>query len=94
MTVDSAPAVREHHDALLTQHLRSFLGDIEPAAMALLRERLTWVEIAAGETLIRQGEPGDSAYLTISGRLRVYVRTMTARRAWCANFRAARSSAR
>jgi NTE family protein len=40
-----------------------------------MQQHLQWVEIAAGETLISQGEPGDSAYLTISGRLRVYVAT-------------------
>ena len=74
MAADAAPAIHEHHDTLLTQHLRSFLGDIEPAAMALLRERLTWVEIAGGQTLMEQGAPGDSMYLSISGRLRAYVR--------------------
>ena len=74
MPLDTAPALAQHHDALLTQHLRSFLGDIEPAALALLRERLTWVEIAGGHTLIEQGAPGDSMYLSISGRLRAYVR--------------------
>ena len=74
MPPDSAPAVHEHHDALLSQHLRAFLGDIEPAAMALLRERLSWVEVAGGQTLMEQGAPGDSMYLSISGRLRAYVR--------------------
>jgi NTE family protein len=74
MAADAVPAIHEHHDTLLTQHLRSFLGDIEPAAMALLRERLTWVEIAGGQTLMEQGAPGDSMYLSISGRLRAYVR--------------------
>ena len=39
-----------------------------------MRERLTWVEIAGGHTLIEQGAPGDSMYLSISGRLRAYVR--------------------
>ena len=67
-------AVPQHHDALLTQHLQTFLGDIEPAALALLRERLTWVEVAGGQTLMEQGEPGDSMYLSISGRLRAYVK--------------------
>ena len=60
LAADAAPAIQEHHDTLLTQHLRSFLGDIEPAAMALLRERLTWVEIAGGQTMMEQGAPGDS----------------------------------
>ena len=74
MPPDSAPAAHEHHDALLTQHLHTFLGDIEPAALALLRQRLSWVEIAGGQTLMEQGAPGDSMYLSISGRLRAYVR--------------------
>ena len=74
MPPDSAPAAHEHHDALLTQHLHNFLGDIEPAALALLRQRLSWVEIAGGQTLMEQGAPGDSMYLSISGRLRAYVR--------------------
>ena len=73
MPPHSAPAAPEHHDTLLTQHLRTFLGDIEPAALTLLRERLTWVEIAGGQTLMEQGAPGDSMYLSISGRLRAYV---------------------
>ena len=74
MPPDSAPEVPEHHDALLTRHLRTFLGDIEPAALTLLRERLAWVEVSGGQTLIEQGAPGDSMYLSISGRLRAYVR--------------------
>jgi NTE family protein len=60
MPPESAPALPAHQDALLVQHLRNFLGDIEPAALALLRERLTWVEIAGGQPLMEQGAPGDS----------------------------------
>jgi len=76
MPPDPAPAPNahtDHQDALLTQHLRAYLGEIEPAALALLRQRLTWVEIAGGQVLMAQGEPGDSMYLSISGRLRAYV---------------------
>nr|WP_316641502.1 patatin-like phospholipase family protein [uncultured Roseateles sp.] len=65
---------RPHYlDALLQQHLRTFLGELEPGAMALLLEHLQWVELAGGETLMRQGEPGDAMYLTVSGRLRTYI---------------------
>jgi len=63
----------DHHDAQLTQYLRDYLGELEPAALTLLRERLTWVEVAGGQTLMQQGAPGDSIYLSISGRLRAYV---------------------
>jgi len=63
----------QYLDALLTRHLRSFLGDIEPSALALLREHLQWVELRGGQTLMTQGEPGDAMYLTVSGRLRTYI---------------------
>ena len=59
---------------LLTEHLRNFLHGIEPDALALLREHLEWVEVPGGSTLLSQGEPGESMYLTVSGRLRAYVR--------------------
>ncbi|MGA9026977.1 MAG: cyclic nucleotide-binding and patatin-like phospholipase domain-containing protein [Steroidobacteraceae bacterium] len=61
-------------DELLEQHLRTYLGDLDPATMTFLRSRLEWVEIAAGETLMAQGDPGDSMYISISGRLRAYVK--------------------
>ena len=61
-------------DDLLAQHLRAYLGELEPAAMDLLREKLRWVELPAGATLMAQGEPGDSMYISVSGRLRAYVR--------------------
>lgn len=59
---------------VLTQHLHRILSDIDADAIDLLRSRLEWVEIAAGETLMHQGGPGDSMYLSISGRLRALVR--------------------
>lgn len=62
-----------HRDALLADQLNSLFPDVGTEAIAYLRQHLQWVEIAAGETLMEQGALGDSAYLTISGRLRVYV---------------------
>lgn len=63
-----------HHDELLEQHLRAHLGALDDATLALLRQHLQWVEIGAGQTLMTQGEAGDSMFLSISGRLRAYVR--------------------
>ncbi|MDP1532841.1 MAG: cyclic nucleotide-binding and patatin-like phospholipase domain-containing protein, partial [Rubrivivax sp.] len=60
-------------DELLARHLRAVFGDVDDAAMVLLRQHLEWVEIAAGQTLMKQGDPGNSMYLSISGRLRAYV---------------------
>jgi NTE family protein len=60
-------------DQLLNRHLLALLGDIEPAALELLHQHLEWVTIAGGQTLMTQGEPGDSMYLMISGRVRAYV---------------------
>ncbi len=65
---------QHYQDELLERHLRALFGDIDPATMDLLRGQLEWVFIAGGETLMSQGEPGDSMYLSISGRLRAYVR--------------------
>ena len=68
-------AARPHpsaQDNLLGQHLQAYFGSLDPQALALLRERLQWVELRGGETLLTQGEPGDAMYLVVSGRLRAY----------------------
>jgi hypothetical protein len=44
-------------------------GWLPPVALARLVARLVPVEIAAGATLIRQGDPGDRAYLIAEGEL-------------------------
>ena len=68
------PSDERAHDQeeLLSRSLATLFGDIDPAALALLREQLQWVEVAGGQTLMRQGEPGDAMYLVISGRLRAW----------------------
>ena len=67
------PARTAHQDQLLHTHLVALLGDVEPGVIRLLRQHLEWVEIAGGDTLMRQGDAGDSMYIAISGRLRAYV---------------------
>jgi NTE family protein len=64
----------DYQDRLLEQHLATLLGDLEPSARALLQAELQWVELPAGATLMSQGEPADGLYLSISGRLRAYIR--------------------
>ncbi len=60
---------------LLDRHLHALLGDIEPAALGLLRRHLEWLSLPGGGVLMNQGDPGDSMYLVISGRLRAYLRS-------------------
>lgn len=64
----------DYPEQVLNQHLQRMLSDVDTEALALLRRHLQWVEVAAGEVLMRQGDPGDSMYLSISGRLRASVR--------------------
>ena len=63
-----------YQDELLRRQLTAFLGDADPAAVELLRAHLEWIEVDSGETLMEQGEAGDSMFLVISGRLRAYIR--------------------
>lgn len=69
------PPFTATQNQLLTEHLRNFLPGIEPEALELLRAQLEWVEVPGGSTLMTEGEPGESMYLTVSGRLRAYVRS-------------------
>ena len=64
----AASTTYPHRDALLAHQLKALFPDVGPETLAFMQQHLQWVEIAAGETLISQGAPGDSAYLTISGR--------------------------
>lgn len=70
--VSHSPA--DYQDRLLDRHLAALFGGLDADALALLRQHLQWVEVAAGETLMAQGDAGDCMYLSISGRLRAYVR--------------------
>lgn len=56
--------------ALLIRQIAARLGDIGPQAMQLMLDHLDWVELPGGATLMKQGDPGDSMYLIVSGRLR------------------------
>jgi NTE family protein len=71
---DPTPAERraQYQDRLLDQHLAALIGPSEPAALAVLKQELQWVELPAGATLMTQGEQADCMYLAISGRLRAY----------------------
>jgi NTE family protein len=60
-------------DELLDRHLKTYLQNVEPAALNVMRDCLEWVEVPGGQTLMTQGDAGDAMYLVLSGRLRAYV---------------------
>lgn len=53
--------------------IRELLGDLAPETVDRLLSAAPRRHLAAGKTLLRQGEPGDSMYILISGRLRALV---------------------
>ncbi len=65
----------EQRRDLLVTYLASNFPDIEKETLQDIQDSVQWLELRAGEVLMEQGAPGDAAYLTISGRLRVYVKT-------------------
>ena len=50
----------------------SLFSGLEPQVLSDLAAQLERTYISGGETLYRQGEPGDGLYAVLSGRLRVY----------------------
>ncbi|WP_137918068.1 patatin-like phospholipase family protein [Hydrogenophaga sp. 2FB] len=65
----------EQRRDLLAVYLRSNFPDIDAETLRDMQDSVQWIELRAGDVLMEQGAPGDAAYLTISGRLRVYVKT-------------------
>lgn len=57
----------------LTHYLTTHFGEIGKSTLRAIQQAVQWVELSAGEVLMRQGDAGDAAFLTLSGRLRVYV---------------------
>jgi predicted acylesterase/phospholipase RssA len=56
--------------ARLAAHLHDWVGDAGAAALADLEAAAQWISLRGGQTLFRRGDPGDAAYILISGRLR------------------------
>jgi NTE family protein len=63
-----------HLEPLLQRLLQACFGELDGPTLQMVREHLEWVELAGGQTLMEQGEPGDSLYISVSGRLRAYER--------------------
>jgi predicted acylesterase/phospholipase RssA/CRP-like cAMP-binding protein len=55
----------------LAEHLAGLFDAADPAVLAEIEANAEWLSLGGGETLFRRGEPGDAAYIVISGRLRI-----------------------
>ncbi len=47
------------------------ISHLSDAALRQLGDQFEWIELKAGEILIRRGDPGDSMYLIVSGQVQV-----------------------
>ncbi len=75
MSPPHPPATRpSYQEELLVKLLQASFGGLDDGTLAALRSQLEWVELRGGQTLLRQGEPGDAMYLVVAGRLRAQVR--------------------
>ena len=54
-------------DALATLQRSHLLGQVPEAELRLVAERLELLRFQAGETIIREGDPGERCYLVRSG---------------------------
>lgn len=53
--------------------LRQLFGDLDKASLHALQAELVWHHYANGAVVMRQGDPGHSLFIVISGRLNVMV---------------------
>jgi CRP-like cAMP-binding protein len=63
--------LRPDRDALV-HALSTALGGVDATALQFLADEVGWETLPRGAILMRQGEPGDSLYFVVSGRLRVF----------------------
>lgn len=64
------PAV---YTASLQQYMQKYFGQLDPGSLAALIQKLDWIELLSGNVLIHKGDPGDSMFILLSGRLSVFI---------------------
>src|SRR6201981_3983665 len=72
--MSSENPVIEPNRLLLALRRSNLFASLSAEAMAALEAQLTPVTLMSGEVLFKEGEPSDSLYIVISGRLRVVSR--------------------
>ena len=60
-------------DGELVRHLTRLFEGLEAEVLSELGGEIEWRNLRGGETLFRRGDPGDAAYVVISGRLRAVI---------------------
>jgi NTE family protein len=61
----------------LVEVLPKLFGELDESMLRDLESKLTWMHLPRGHILCYQGEPSDSFYILISGRLQVLIRGVT-----------------
>ncbi|RZU38425.1 NTE family protein [Fluviicoccus keumensis] len=64
------PHATRQQTARFRRILTGYFGQLEPGVLEEILAQCEWRECEGGDTLFRQGDPGDAAYFVISGRLR------------------------
>src|SRR5258708_18892393 len=72
--MNSESTVVEQSQLLLALRRSTLFASLSAEAMAALEAQLTPVTLMSGELLFKEGDPSDSLYIVISGRLRVVSR--------------------
>jgi NTE family protein len=72
MTSEAAAAAETllARETLLRDVLQKEFGSMDATTWETLVPRIRWLQMAAGDTLCREGEPADTMYVVLSGRLR------------------------
>jgi NTE family protein len=67
--------MNENQREMLMTCLTQIFGRVEDAFIDSLIPLIRWIELAGGQTLMKQGDPEDGVYMVISGRLRAHTET-------------------
>src|SRR5690606_20806027 len=69
MQKNQETSLNNHQATLIRQSLESIFGTLDDNQINLLLSLVKWVHLKGGEQLIRQGDPSESMYFLIHGRL-------------------------
>ena len=56
----------------LVGQLNSLFGRLDAEVLSTIKDLMEWVPVRAGTRLFQEGDPGDAAYLVVTGRLRAF----------------------